>query len=68
MNIASLSTSLNTSLNYVNERNAFSIGMLKKELIDQSNMGDEIEKLIHNNVSLESLVNPYVGKNIDIYI
>lgn len=62
-------SSLSTTLSYINTANSFGTNLLKKELNQEEVEGHELSKLIKNNpTSLEHMVNPAIGGNIDIYL
>jgi hypothetical protein len=62
--------SLSIAYNNVTTANSFSTAMLGKELDNTEEMGKQLAKEIKQapGPSLESMVNPAIGGNIDLYI
>jgi hypothetical protein len=61
---------LSVALNNITTANSFSTGILGKELDSQKQMGQAIAKTISEAPapSLERMVNPSIGGNIDLYV
>ncbi|MCR4782828.1 MAG: YjfB family protein [Lachnospiraceae bacterium] len=62
--------SLSIAYNNATAANQFSTAILGKELNNSEEMGKELAKQIQQapGPSLESMVNPAIGGNIDLYI